>query len=563
MDRNGAERERRRTRRRLTALRRFQVMQWIRAAAVLLVMLALWRTPDSLQPYTEALLRVTLGFSAAGVLAGLLVATAPARALRTLRTLRVMLVVDAVWLCVGAYLSGGAASPLHYAILLHLGAVTLLASYRTGLVMALLDTGLLLGLRGAVSLGWLPETAPAEPGSPTERLGIFLVVLWIVAVTTAVLARYQEKERRRRRHDLQALTALTERVEHSADPATVAQTLLESVVSSYDLRRGVVLASQDGSLPLLAAYGLPPGVVAAPGRPGTSAVVARAQAEEATQAVTELDPEADEWLARLFGRAGTLLVVPLSMDSRSIGAVVVEFAGRPRSQRSVVAGLERSATYGALSLRNAWLLAGVQRLAATDSLTKIANRRSFEQTLERELARGTRANEYVSLVMVDIDHFKGLNDTLGHQGGDDVLRNVAAALAMACREFDTPARYGGEEFAVILPGVGPEEAIEIAERLRMGIAAAPTPVPITASAGVATYPAHAADLETLVRAADEALYISKRAGRDRTTISEGVPPEEQVHALIRRAVRARMKGRESRSETEALSSLYDSPAERS
>jgi diguanylate cyclase (GGDEF)-like protein len=188
----------------------------------------------------------------------------------------------------------------------------------------------------------------------------------------------------------------------------------------------------------------------------------------------------------------------------------------------------------------------VQRLAATDGLTRIANRRAFEATLERELARATRTAEHVSLVMVDIDHFKDLNDSLGHQAGDEVLRNAAAALACACREFDTAARYGGEEFAVILPGCDPEQALEAAERLRRAVGEAPMPVRLTASAGVATFPAHAGDAESLVRAADEALYASKRAGRNQTTVSSGIAPEEQVNALIRRAVRERLRAKEGR-----------------
>jgi two-component system cell cycle response regulator len=142
--------------------------------------------------------------------------------------------------------------------------------------------------------------------------------------------------------------------------------------------------------------------------------------------------------------------------------------------------------------------------------------------------------------MIDIDHFKRLNDEHGHQAGDEVLRNVAAALSCECRDFDTAARYGGEEFAVVLPGSGPDEARVIAERLRQAVAAAPAAVPITASAGVATYPAHAGDADTLVRAADDALYESKRSGRDRTTVSAGVPPEAQVDALLRRAVTQRL-----------------------
>jgi diguanylate cyclase (GGDEF)-like protein len=243
-------------------------------------------------------------------------------------------------------------------------------------------------------------------------------------------------------------------------------------------------------------------------------------------------------------------------DSRPLGALVVEAGGSVRHQQRLVSGLERSAAYGALALRNASLLESVQRLAATDGLTKIANRRSFEAALERELSRATRAAEHVSLVMVDIDHFKDLNDRLGHQGGDEVLRLTAAALADECREFDTAARYGGEEFAVILPGCGPEQAHEIAERLRQAECSAPTPLKVTASAGVATFPSHAGDAESLVRAADEALYASKRGGRDRTSLSIGIPPEEQVNALIRRAVRERLRMRDGNGDDKG----HDDPA---
>jgi diguanylate cyclase (GGDEF)-like protein len=258
--------------------------------------------------------------------------------------------------------------------------------------------------------------------------------------------------------------------------------------------------------------------------------------------VSGLDDDADAWLARLLPNARNLVVVPLQAEGRPLGALVLEQSPSEggRIQRRVVSGLERSASYAALALRNAWLLEQVQRLAATDGLTKIANRRTFESTLEREVARATRSAEHLSLVMIDIDHFKRLNDEHGHQAGDEVLRNVAAALSCECRDFDTPARYGGEEFAVVLPGCGPEEAKLIAERLRHAVAAAPSVVPITASAGVATYPAHAGDADTLVRASDDALYESKRAGRNRTTVSAGVPPEAQVDALLRRAVTQRL-----------------------
>ncbi len=519
------------------AAERLRIMQAIRAAQVLLVLLCVGLAPESLTPQPDSLLPLTIGLLTLGTAAGVVVARCPGSVQFVLRS---MLVVDALYLTVGAHLTGDAQSPLTYALLLHLAAVTLLADARTGLALAGLDTVLLVALRTGVELGWLSERSPDHPASPTQRLAVLLVVLWIVALTTAALAVINRRELRRRRHDLEALTLLTERVERAAQPAAVAQLLLDAVVSTYGLKRGVVLAARNGRTELLASAGAAEGAETS----GSSACVEQAHTTQGTVTV-RLDPERDAWLAALLPGAGPLMIVPLTADDRPLGALVVEAGGRARAQRRLISGLERSAAYGALALRNAALMESVQRLAATDGLTKIANRRSFEGTLERELSRATRLAEHVSLVMVDLDHFKDLNDTLGHQAGDDVLRNVAAALACECREFDTPARYGGEEFAVILPGCGPEQASEIAERLRLAVCATPAPRPITASAGVATFPSHAGDAETLVRAADEALYSSKRAGRDRTTTSLGIAPEEQVNALIRRAVRERLRARDA------------------
>jgi diguanylate cyclase (GGDEF)-like protein len=433
-------------------------------------------------------------------------------------------------------------------VLLHLGAVALLASYRTGLKLALWHSLLLLAAYNGQQQpgGWLTPTEPEGINklleSPQTRLAVFVVVLWLVAVSTSALSAVNERELRRRRHDLEALTDLAESLERTADSASVARTLLDSVVDTFGFPRGVVLAGPEGQLPLLASYGLEEETARRPGRPAGSAVITQAHETHSTVLVSGLDDDADPWLSRLLPNAKNLVVVPLQAEGRPLGALVLEQAPSEggRIQRRVVSGLERSASYAALALRNAWLLEQVQRLAATDGLTKIANRRTFESTLEREVARATRSAEHLSLVMIDIDHFKRLNDEHGHQAGDEVLRNVAAALSCECRDFDTAARYGGEEFAVVLPGCGPDEARLIAERLRHAVAAAPSTVPITASAGVATYPAHAGDADTLVRAADDALYESKRSGRDRTTVSAGVPPEAQVDALLRRAVTQRL-----------------------
>ena len=524
---------------------RMRVTQLMRAAGIGLVLLCAALAPESLVPYRTAAVKWTLGYA---LVVALSVPLQRVFAQRLVVLFGAMLIIDGVWLAWVTYLTGGLTSPLRYAVLLHLGAVALLASYRTGLKLAMWHSLLLVTVYNGQRGGVLVTTDVRVPGtgSQEQHVVVFVVVLWLVAVSTSALSAVNERELRRRRMDLEALTELAEQLERTTDSASVARALLDSAVESFGFQRGVVVAGPDGQLPLLASFGLDDQIARRPGRAGSSAAVAQAAHTHQTVLVEDLDAADDAWLSTLLPGARNLVVVPLSAEGRPMGALVLEPASRSSSRarvkisRRVVSGLERSSSYAALALRNAWLLEQVQSLAATDGLTKIANRRTFESTLEREVARATRSAEYLSLVMLDIDHFKRLNDAHGHQAGDEVLRNVAAALTVECRDFDTPARYGGEEFAVVLPGCGPDEARQIAERLRRAVSTAVSVAPITASAGVATYPSHAGDADTLVRAADDALYASKSAGRDCTSVSAGVPPEAQVDALLRRAVTQRL-----------------------
>jgi diguanylate cyclase len=158
----------------------------------------------------------------------------------------------------------------------------------------------------------------------------------------------------------------------------------------------------------------------------------------------------------------------------------------------------------------------VRRLAGSDALTGLPNRRHFEETLDRELARSLRTDQPVSLLMLDIDHFKKVNDTHGHQAGDAVLRAVGRGLSETMRTSDVVARYGGEEFAIVMPDAQTEDAVVVADRIRRALTT--LDVPVTVSIGVATYLRHADDASALIEAADQALYESKRSGRDRATV---------------------------------------------
>ena len=500
---------------------RMRYMQGFRFSLVPVVALIVWLSRDVLQGGI-----VALAIVAAAYLTLVLVAHVAWRASRRggLAVFTGMLLADGAFLAWASYATGSGASPLRYLIILHIIAVALLASYRTGLKMALWHSLLLLVVYYAQEGGLLqpldPRDAPAL-GTPLEQLAEFSMVLWFVAIATSTFSAINERELRRRRYDLEALAFTATRLEDQSDSASVAETLLDCVVDAFGFERALFFAAKgEGELTLIAHTGdVVRGVLGPP--PAQGSVIEHAMATRSSQLVSEADVNADIWLSVLVPNARNLVIVPLSAEGHAIGALVAEHGMRrgSRIERRVVGMLERFASHGALALRNAWLLEEVQKLAATDGLTGIANRYTFQQVLESELERAARTGEDVGLAMLDIDHFKILNDTHGHQAGDAVLRAVAAKLSEQSRKYDTVARYGGEEFAVILPRTDREATLQIVERLRLEVSEVAGGPNVTISAGVATFPSDATGVDDLVAAADEALYESKRAGRNRVKSS--------------------------------------------
>lgn len=440
-----------------------------------------------------------------------------------------MLLVDAVYLALVAYATGGINSPLRFLVYLHIIAVTLLTSYRTGMKIAIWHALLFFVTFYAQASGFLPPITTNGAVSQAQRPSIFSVVpLLLVAAGTMAFSSVNERELRRRKSDLEALTETAGKLEDATDPREIAQIVLDGAAQALAIPRALLLAAPRPKPPELLAYlgELSPPTDAAA---NVDAVVERSWSAHAPQLVRKLDPVEDAYLAALIPDGEDIAVLPLFAEGDPIGALVIEQkSGTHRMERRAIATLMQFAAHASLALRNAWLLQEIQKIAATDGLTGIANRRTFEDVLEREISRARRNGEQVTLVMLDIDHFKKLNDNHGHQTGDDVLRATARALAGSCRDFDTPARYGGEEFAVILPACSPRESLVAGDRLRQAIADADSPVPITASAGVATFPAHASDRHSLIKAADEALYESKRSGRDRVTRSRRSPAPDGI-----------------------------------
>jgi diguanylate cyclase (GGDEF)-like protein len=428
------------------------------------------------------------------------------------------LMIDGVYLAWASWATGPQ-TPVRYLIVLQLISVALLASYRTGLKLALWHSLMLMVAYYGQRAGLFDAMSSDDAHAKIDRTQsyIFVGVFWFVAIATSTFSAINERELRRRRYDLEALAKMATSLEEVRESLAVADILVDSIVDVFDFERVLLAAAPDGPPVLMAHRGAVPSVE--PAELHEHSVMERARRERQTLLVARLDDEADPWLAAALPDASNLVVVPLFAEGEWLGVLVAEHSMRSgsRIERRVVSTVERFASYGSLALGNAWLLERVERAAATDGLTGIANRATFDAALERELDRASRHGEDLSLVMIDIDHFKSLNDRFGHQLGDVVLQNVARMIAGGSRSFDLPARYGGEEFAVILPRTARADALVVAERLRQAVAEAHADPSVTVSAGVATFPLDGAAEKDLVRAADAALYASKRTGRNRVS----------------------------------------------
>ncbi len=217
-----------------------------------------------------------------------------------------------------------------------------------------------------------------------------------------------------------------------------------------------------------------------------------------------------------------VIVVPLIIGDTRLGALSLFSLGAARhfSERDLALA-ESIGRQAATAIQNARLFSEVQQLAITDSLTGLYNRRHFFELFSSELERTQRYNRALSVIMLDVDHFKLINDSYGHILGDQVLRTVAVRCRDTLRTVDVIGRYGGEEFAILLPETDTERAWSVAERLRQNVMQTPIDtgrdlLHITISAGVTTSAeGEQLSVETLIERADQALYAAKQAGRNR------------------------------------------------
>ncbi len=243
-------------------------------------------------------------------------------------------------------------------------------------------------------------------------------------------------------------------------------------------------------------------------------------------------------------KLGSVAYVPIVYQQNYMGTLLVRAADARRVwQKSERLLLRTVADQVALAVSHARLYTQSQQQAMTDALTGCFNRRAFDMQLERDLSLATRIRQPLSLIMLDVDHFKSVNDTYGHDAGDAALRCLADMLRAELRGVDTAARYGGEEFAIILPQADLNGALLVAERLRARLAdtVMPSIGHITASFGLASFPQCADASAQLVKLADRALYDAKHAGRNRictASASLAAPVADTAQALAEAATPA-------------------------
>ena len=229
------------------------------------------------------------------------------------------------------------------------------------------------------------------------------------------------------------------------------------------------------------------------------------------------------------------LFFPMEIGDNRIGAIqLIRYSDEPFSkhQYNIISMIASTLT---LALRNSEIHREVQELATIDSLTGLFNKRYFFDTLTKEFKSTMRYQTPVSLIMIDLDNFKPVNDQFGHQAGDMVLREIALLLTKSLREIDIPARYGGDEIAIILPETVIEQAFFVAKRIKRLIEEHPIKfgencIKVTASFGISSCPdSMIKTVEEMIAAADKALYEAKRYGRNRIEASNNIFTQDNAH----------------------------------
>ena len=222
-------------------------------------------------------------------------------------------------------------------------------------------------------------------------------------------------------------------------------------------------------------------------------------------------------------KKGYFVSIPLMIEKEIVGLLNINDVGQDSFDVGDLDFILNLSEFIAMSISNAVLYEQANKLAVTDGLTGISNRQSVEKSLQIEFERSKRYNSPLSLILLDVDHFKDVNDTYGHQKGDEILIAFASLLKKACRANDIAARYGGEEFVMVLPQSNAQGAFKIAERVReemmkISFTGNESNFAVTVSCGVAEFNKDYESINKLIAAVDQALYEAKNGGRNKTVI---------------------------------------------
>jgi diguanylate cyclase (GGDEF)-like protein len=339
---------------------------------------------------------------------------------------------------------------------------------------------------------------------------------------------------RRRAQQLEAINAVAQQTTAVLDLDELLTVVCRLILEWFHIDHVAVLLCEGDGLRVRAYEGrltakVPLGSLLPPG----TGVSSRALGQSKSVVENNVDGVKDYFSG--FAETKSEVCVPLIFFGEKLGVLALDSAAAGAFDPEDIQPLESVADICAAAIQNANYFERMRQLAYVDGLTGIHNRRFFEMRIVEELERASRFQGRMSVIMVDIDHFKRLNDEFGHLLGDEVLRGVAGILKQQLRKMDMVCRYGGEEFAVVVPETTGENAVTVAEKLRRQVEGYPfpgVPRPVTISCGVADYPIHGVTRDEVVAAADGALYMAKQAGRNRVMAAEVKKPAPAAHKQI-------------------------------
>ncbi|MGC2697988.1 MAG: diguanylate cyclase [Candidatus Angelobacter sp.] len=322
---------------------------------------------------------------------------------------------------------------------------------------------------------------------------------------------------RRRAEQLEAINAVAKKTTRVLDLDELLTVVCRLLLDWFRIDQVAVLLAEGDTLRVRAHEGrltpnLAMGSILSPG----AGLAARALSTG--HSVIENDVNNVEGYIAGFAETQSEMCVPLIIFGEKLGVLALDSAHKNVFDTEDIQPLESVADICAAAIQNAHNFDRMKQLAYVDGLTGIHNRRYFEMRIVEELERASRFQGRMSVIMVDIDHFKRMNDEFGHLLGDEMLRAVSSILRQQLRKMDMVCRYGGDEFAIVVPETSGESAMRVAEKLRRQVEThyfPGVPRPVTISCGVSDYPAHGVTRDEVVAAADSALYLAKQAGRNR------------------------------------------------